>query len=252
MKLEQILYTNDIREIPAHMKQNILVITTDNAFAEKLTKQGIAVALDETGEEAERTGKGNKEGTDTVFSEKKFSCAYVVTHPEELTFLDFDRIYRRQKQLPWTILSTDRCILREFCMEDLEDLLDLYRQPGITDYLEPLGSPEEEARYQREYIRHMYGFFEYGLWIVTDRATGKMIGRAGIETNDRCGAGEVELGYVIHPCWQNRGIATEVCSAILGYAREELGISHVFVRVHRENKASVSLAEKLGVEIRFL
>lgn len=246
MALKEVIYTDRFSNIPLDRLQEILVVTEDAAFAHRLRELDIATALDET----------EKEGR-TVHSQaaddgKMFSCPYVILHPEEMEFFEFDRIYRRQKKIPWDILTTERCLVREFCMEDLDDLMNLYRQPGVTDYLDPLGTCEEERQRQSDYIRCVYGLFEYGMWIVIDRATGRLIGRAGIETSEFCGDGEAELGYVIDPSFQKQGIATEVCEAILYYAREELGFHHFFVRVRAGNEASLALARKLGVEIRLV
>ena len=45
---------------------------------------------------------------------------------------------------------------------------------------------------------------------------------------------------------QGRGYAFEACSAILGYAEEELGLRHVRIKTGEGNEASVRLAEALG------
>ena len=79
-----------------------------------------------------------------------------------------------------------------------------------------------------------------------DKKTGELIGRAGIETNEDCGDGEAELGYVIRPDRQHQGIATEVCAAILAYAGKELGLRRIFARTHRDNLPSTVLLRRLG------
>ena len=48
------------------------------------------------------------------------------------------------------------------------------------------------------------------MWIVCDRNTGELIGRAGVEHREELG-GELELGYAIGVPWQRQGYATEVC-----------------------------------------
>ena len=35
------------------------------------------------------------------------------------------------------------------------------------------------------YIKNMYGFFEYGLWLVFEKKSGELIGRAGIEASGK-------------------------------------------------------------------
>ena len=217
-----------IRQMSQEELDDLLVVTADGSLARSLMLRGIAVALDET------------EGAE------HFICPYVVLHPEEMAYEDFERIYRRQKGIPWMIFSTERCLVREFAMKDLTALEELYAWPGITDYTEPLKPHEQEAAYQRDYIRYAYGIFGYGFWLVFDKKTGELIGRAGIETNEDCGDGEAELGYVIRPDRQHQGIATEVCGAILRYAGDELGLRKIFARTHRDNTPSTALLRRLG------
>lgn len=165
---------------------------------------------------------------------------------EEIGWTFLVRTYERHHRLPWTILTTERCIVREFSMEYLDELFALYAGEGMTEHIEPLYSYEEERRYQEAYIEHMYRFYGYGMWIVCDKKTGALIGRAGIEHREELG-GELELGYAIGVPWQHKGYATEVCTAILAYAKEELGISSVCCLIEEGNGVSEHLAKKLGL-----
>ena len=90
----------------------------------------------------------------------------------------------------------------------------------------------------RAYIENMYGFYEYGMWLVFSRETGKLIGRAGLEHD--------EMGYMIAPEFQNQGYATEVCRFIIDYARENTDFEELYCRIDERNEASVRLAKKLG------
>ncbi len=55
----------------------------------------------------------------------------------------------------------------------------------------------------------------------------ELIGRAGLEHREFPDAVELELGYLIDPDRQGQGLATEVCQAILAFAREELDFPRV-------------------------
>lgn len=164
---------------------------------------------------------------------------------DEVDIVFLNRVYQRHHNLPWTILETERCVVREFAMDDLDALFELYAGEGMTDYMEPLYDYEAEKEYQQAYISHMYRFYGYGMWIVCDKKTGKMIGRAGVEHREELD-GEPELGYAIGTPYQKQGYATEVCSAILTYIKEELEMPHIFCLIEERNRVSVHLAEKLG------
>lgn len=167
---------------------------------------------------------------------------------EEIDLHFLRRVYQRHHNLPWTILETERCIVREFSMDDLDDLFELYAGEGMTDYMEPLRPYEQEREYQQAYIDNMYRFYGYGMWLVCDKVTGKLIGRAGIEHTACQGewSEKLQLGYAIGVSYQRRGYATEVCQAMVDYARTEMEIPSLCCLIEEKNEKSIGLARKLG------
>lgn len=155
------------------------------------------------------------------------------------------RVYERHHGLPWTICETERCVIREFSMEYLDALFALYAGKGMTDYIEPLYEYEREREYQQAYIRNMYRFYGYGMWIVCERETGRLIGRAGVEPREELD-GELELGYAVGTPYQRQGYAKEVCRAVIAYVKEELEVQRLNCLIEEGNVVSEHLAEKLG------
>lgn len=156
-----------------------------------------------------------------------------------------ERVCLRYAGLPWKILETERCLVRETMVEDVDAFYDIYGEPSITAYMENLfADREEEIRYTKGYIENVYTFYEYGLWTVLDKKSGQIVGRAGISWREDTET--TELGYVIAKPFQHKGIAFEVCQAILCYAREELGIEEVCAYIKKENAPSKALIRKLG------
>lgn len=138
-----------------------------------------------------------------------------------------ERIWQRKQGIPWRILETKRCYLTELELADLDELYELYAQEGMTDYIEPLYTREEEEEYQRAYIRNMYGFYGYGMWLIKEKGTDRLIGRAGLEHRELSGNYELEMGYAVAVPFQRKGYATEVCRAILDHAWENLAYERV-------------------------
>lgn len=170
--------------------------------------------------------------------EPQCGTRYAVESLAELDIEYLERVRRRYNHIPWDIGETDRCLIRELSLSDLPALYELYDKPSMTDYVEPLYDYETELEYQKAYIENMYGFYEYGMWLVFSKETGKLIGRAGLEHD--------ELGYMIAPELQNLGYATEVCRFIIDYARENTDFEELYCRIDERNEASVRLAKKLG------
>lgn len=170
---------------------------------------------------------------------------YAVESLENLDAQYFMRIYKRLTGQPWKILETKRCVLRETVEEDVEAFYAMYQEPSVTRYTEPLyEDKEKERQYIRDYRNYVYRFYEFGIWTVTEKETGTVIGRAGI--NMREGFETPEIGFVIGVPWQGQGIAFEICTAISDYARNELHMNALQALVQPENSASVRLCEKLG------
>ncbi len=93
------------------------------------------------------------------------------------------------------------------------------------------------ASYAAHHAEHGFGF-----WAVAERATGALVGDAGLERTLR---GEVELGYTLARGAWGRGYATEAGELCLAEARE-LGLRELVGVVDVRNPASVRVLEKLG------
>ena len=161
--------------------------------------------------------------------------------------VDFlEKVWQRHHHIPWTILETERCVVRELTLDDLDALFELYGDGEIDKYTDSLYTYEEEKEFQRAYIENMYRYFGYGLWLVFSKETGELIGRAGLEHREYYEEIELELGYIIGTKYQGQGYATEVCEAILQYAKENTGFERINALVQAENVVSKKLSEKLG------
>lgn len=154
------------------------------------------------------------------------------------------RVWQRYAGLPWTILETKRLILREMTEADLDALYEI--QGEETDgFLEPLCKDRAEQCVKiQEYIRHMYGFCGFGIWMMQEKESGRAIGRAGLQLRE--GFETPELGFAVAPPFRRRGYAEEACRAVLEYGSGELGFEEIRAVVHRDNENSRRLCEKLG------
>ena len=159
-------------------REALLYVTDDRETAQSLRSQGEAVVV--------YLHPGNREENFSAF-------LFAVEDPEDLEAEYVERVYRRLKGMPWNILETERCLIRETTPEDVEDFYRIYSHPSITKYMEGL-YPEVEAEkaYVREYIEKVYTFFGFGIWTVVEKAGGAVIGRAGFSYRE--GFQEPELG----------------------------------------------------------
>ena len=210
--------------------EGVLWITDQGLRAQELLRQGCPVLA-----------WLHENNRDQDFSGVRYACENM----EELDGDYLEKVYRRYEGIPWDILTTERCLVRETGVEDLDAFYEIYAEPSVTQYTEGL-YPEraQEEAYLQDYTENMYYFYNYGVWTICDKVTGQVIGRAGF--SNREGYEDPELGFVIGVPWQRQGYATEVCGALLKYGKEELGFERVQMLVMPENRVSLRLAEKLG------
>lgn len=170
---------------------------------------------------------------------------YIAEQLEEMDYESLDMAYRRLAGLPWTIFTTKRCKIRETTTNDVDAFYQIYKEAAITEYMEDLYSDRnEEIAYIQDYIKKVYHFYGYGMWTVEEKESGQVIGRAGISWRE--GFELPEIGFVIGVPWQRKGYAYEVCTAILAYAKEELGMKRIQALIMKGNEKSERLCEKLG------
>lgn len=206
-------------------------VTDDSRLARQLTERGEAVLV-----------YLHEQNRQQDFSFCRFACESV----EDLEEDYLDKVYRRYHRLPVEILQTEHCIVRETTVEDVECFYQIYAEPGITEYMEPLfENPEDERLYAQTYIDQVYAFYDFGIWTVLDKESGEVIGRAGICYRE--GVEDPEIGFMIAGHRQGKGLATEVCRAILQYAEEVLCFQRVLAFVMPGNQVSVRVCEKLGM-----
>lgn len=235
----------------------LLVLSDDERICKwMLENQFPVIGLEHNRSDIENVSEGR--------GEILWKLPYVIQDLHDIDVMYLERIYRRFKGIPWDILETDRCLLREVTVEDVERIAEIYQAPSVKKYMEPLYEPlEREVAYVEDYIKKIYGFYGYGTWIIIEKSSGKIIGRAGIEnygnqSREEGGTQEmesdnpietengIELGYLIEDAYQGQGYGYEVCSAILEYARENLEIPVIWTRIQKENEASIALCKKLG------
>ena len=227
------------------VEEQAVLVTAD----EKLS--GYVYSLRQQYTDAGSGGEKIPHGMAAVFYEKdgyqKDAAADIIVQGFQETGIQFlDRIQKRRNGIPWNILYTKRACVRETALSDLDELYALYEGEGITDYTEPLFEREAEEAYTKDYIRCMYYYYGYGMWVVRERQTDRLIGRAGIGHREQGNEVLAELGYLIGKEYQNQGYAQEVCRAIVEYARDELEITQLHCFIHSRNAVSIHVAEKLG------
>jgi [ribosomal protein S5]-alanine N-acetyltransferase len=86
----------------------------------------------------------------------------------------------------------------------------------------------------------------FGPWLFRVRETGESVGGATLRHVLVEGRKEVEVGYRVAAAWWGRGIATEMATALVGVARDRLGLTEIVAFTLPYNVASRRVMEKVG------
>lgn len=215
---------------PERPAQNTLYLTDNTAYYESMRKAGCPTV-----------GYLHAGNQDAAFAD----CPYLLSEPQWVDADSYHKIYERLMGLPWTILTTDRLVIREMTVEDLDALYDLYDEEARR-FMTPLRDDRDVERAElASYIDKVYGLFGYGYWAIVLRDGGDVIGRMGFAAYEDTD-GRTPFGYVIHKDYRRQGYAFESASAILTYARDVLQLSHISAEVHEDNLPSIHFLKRLG------
>lgn len=196
-------------------------------------------------------------------------ASYIIQEPDMVDPDSYIKIFEREAGLPWTIIRTKRCLVREFEVRDLDSIYALYDSQARR-FLEP---PSDDRGREREilqaYIDRIYRLYGFGHWAVLAREPeegeevcrlpvppGTLIGRIGFSALTSAmekelkamGAADADadFGFLVAASCRGTGAAEEVCRAVLDYGFSQLGFLRIRADAHFMNRKSAGLMKKLG------
>jgi len=133
-------------------------------------------------------------------------------------------------------------------VEDLDAVAGLLGDPRVMAYY---ARPKDraEALAWIDWNQRLYHERGFGLWIVEERESGQFVGDCGLTPQVVEGVQEIEVGYHVVTALQRRGYASEAASACRDYARDTLGLDRLIAVIHRDNRPSQRVAEKIGLHV---
>jgi RimJ/RimL family protein N-acetyltransferase len=154
--------------------------------------------------------------------------------------------------MPGYPVETGRLLLRPIDPVGDVDALHAYQSlPEVCRYIpyEPRTSDEVAARLaDPNKVRSTLTEPGQAINLMVEiRGTGQVAGDVMLFWSDETNA---EIGYVIHPDYQGKGIATEASLALLRLAFDAehgLGVHRVVARIDQRNPASAAVLAKIGM-----
>ena len=181
------------------------------------------------------------------------AAEYILMEPQWVDEDSLVKIWQRQRNIPWTILETERCVVREFVPEDTDALYDLYDEEAKRFLEPPSGNRPLEREILTSYIRRVYRLCGYGHWAVICKKTGELIGRMGFAFPPSpapvCDpVPDAMFGYLVRSDRRRQGITREVGAAILQYGFEKLG----FTAIGADAAVSNTVSDKILRNFSFI
>lgn len=137
-------------------------------------------------------------------------------------------------------LETERLILRNFLISDIEDYFE-YMCLDITAKYEDF----EPLTYEEciDFVKRRVQFENAAAIVLKD--IGKLIGDINFFQVDEDGT--YEIGYDMNYQFWNKGYATEACTAVINHIFNELGGRRIYAECNDDNFSSIKLLERLGM-----
>jgi len=146
-----------------------------------------------------------------------------------------------------TIIETERMILREFSLKDIDAVFEFGSNDIVNKYTGDISlKSKEQAKHIIENIYNSdYKKYGYGRWAAIYKPTNKIIGFAGLKFLPEFN--ETDIGFRFLPEYWNKGIATEVAKPIIDYGFENFNLKRIIGIADPKNIGSCSVLKKIGM-----
>ncbi len=146
------------------------------------------------------------------------------------------------------VLTTERLVLRPFTPDDLPALTVLHAEESFWWYPLRRGMTEEETKDFLSRVIERYDSDGFGLEALEERASGAMIGWAGLAVPHFLPEilPAVEVGWRLAASHHGKGLATEAGSAAVDWGFTEGGLERIVSIYEPENTPSGRVMERLG------
>lgn len=159
-------------------------------------------------------------------------------------FLNGKSMNKEEKKI---IFETSRLILREYTLDDFDELYKMLSDPiTMKHYLKPYD--EEGTRRWISWSLDNYKKYGFGLWAIELKETGQFIGDCGITIQNIDGELLPEIGYHIYKDYQGKGFGKEAGLKVRDWVFNKTKYDEVYSYMTSSNVASYSLAKSLGME----
>ena len=145
------------------------------------------------------------------------------------------------------IIETNRLILREYTLDDYDDLYKIISDPEVMKYY-PKPYDEKGAKRWIEWSIQNYKNHGFGWWAIILKETNEYIGDCGITIQNINNEMLPEVGYHLSKHHWRKGYAKEAGKAVIEWAFKNTNYTSLYSYMNAENIASYSTAASIGMK----
>jgi [ribosomal protein S5]-alanine N-acetyltransferase len=146
---------------------------------------------------------------------------------------------------PFPIIRSDRLVLREISERDTDRVYELSSDPNVMKYIDrPLAKSKTDALHWITNIQSMSSKQEAITWGISLSGNEALIGTIGFWSICREHY-RAEIGYMLTPKEQGKGIMREAMLATIPYGFEKMKLHSIEANVNPSNHASIKVLERL-------
>ena len=146
------------------------------------------------------------------------------------------------------ILETERLLLRELLLRDVDALAAVLSDPETMRYY-PAALDRAGVTAWIERNRRRYRDDGHGLWAMVLKSSGEVIGDCGLARQVVDEVDEIEIGYHVRRDLWGQGFAPEAAAGCRDYGFEKLRVGRLISLIRPENLPSQRVAEKVGLSL---
>jgi ribosomal-protein-alanine N-acetyltransferase len=146
---------------------------------------------------------------------------------------------------PFTPLETERLLLRQFTLDDAHDLFILRKDKQVMQHIDrPLAQSLQDSIDLIEKVNGAFDNNEGITWGITLKENPQnVIGTIGYWRINK-EHHRAEVGYLLHPGFQRKGIMHEAITAVIRYGFDQMKIHSIEANVSPDNEASFKVLER--------
>ena len=142
------------------------------------------------------------------------------------------------------VLETERLTLRALNLDDAKAIFGLRTNKEVNEFIDrKIPRNLSEARAFIDRISKLVSANKGIFWVIESNSNHQLIGTIGLR-NFEDEENYAEIGYEVHPDFQQRGFMDESFKAVIDYGFNQMELKTIEAFTHKNNTASISLLEK--------